>query len=921
MPISWNEIRNNAIRFSKEWEKASDERAESQTFWNEFFGIFGINRRRVASYENAVKKFGGNQGFVDLFWPGMLLVEQKSRGKNLNKAYQQAIDYFPNLKERDLPRYIIVSDFSKLRIYDLEQSEEFEFPIADLHKHIKRFAFIAGYQSQKIVPQNPVNIKAAEKMGAIHDLLKASGYKGHALEMLLVRLLFCLFADMTGIFQPAQSWRLWIDDRTDEDGSDLGSQLTHFFQVLNTPMGERSKLLDEQLGAFPYVNGKLFEENLPVPNFDKKLREMLLDCCSLNWSAISPAIFGAMFQSIMDGKARRNLGAHYTSEENILKVIKPLFLDELWGEFYEFKHNKQKLLQLQKKLGKLTFFDPACGCGNFLVITYREIRLLELEILRAIAREEKQLIVDVSRLLMVDVDQFYGIEIEEFPAQIAQVALWLTDHQMNSLVSQEFGLYMARIPLKKSPHIHNANALKLDWSDVLEPENCSYLFGNPPFVGPKYMTTAQRDHAQFVFRDIRSGGLLDLVAAWYVKAAQYVAIIKNVETTPRCAFVSTSSITQGEQVGILWSWLLTQGFKIFFAHRTFQWTNEASGKAAVHCVIIGFDKRQSKNKIIFEYDDVRGEAHAVSAKNINPYLVDADDIVLSRRSNQISGAPRLAIGNKPVDGGNFLFTTEEMNDFLKTERKAAPYFRRWIGTDELLYNYERWCLYLKDCPPNLLQKMPSVLDKIEAVRKFRLDSPSIPTQKLAAFPTRFHVENIPTERFLVIPKVSSEKRYFIPIAFEDSSTMASDLLFVMREATLFHFGILSSTMHNSWVHYTCGRLESRYRYSAKIVYNNFVYPPSATEKQVKAIELAAQGILNARAKFKDASLDDLYDPHTMPPDLVKAHQMLDIAVDAAYGRKNFKKDGERVAFLFDLYKNLDHKLKGSKKPQTKKKGG
>ncbi len=918
MPISWNEIRNNALRFSKNWENAADERAESQTFWNEFFAIFGITRRRVASYENAVKKFGGNQGFIDLFWPGMLLVEQKSRGKDLNKAYQQAIDYFPNMKERDLPRYIFVSDFNKLRIYDLEQSEEIEFPVSELHKHIKRFAFIAGYQSQAIVPQDPVNIKAAEKMGAIHDLLKASGYKGHALEMLLVRLLFCLYADMTGIFQPAQSWRLWIEDRTVQDGSDLGSQLTHFFQILNTALEERSKLLDEQLAAFPYVNGKLFEESLPVPNFDKKLREMLLDCCALNWSAISPAIFGAMFQSIMDSKARRNLGAHYTSEENILKVIKPLFLDELWDEFNQFKNNRNRLLVLQKKLGSLSFLDPACGCGNFLVITYREIRLLELEIVRAIALADKQMTLDVRTLLMVDVDQFYGIEIEEFPAQIAQVALWLTDHQMNLLVSQEFGLYLARIPLKKSPHIHNANALQLDWAKVIDPSKCNYVFGNPPFVGPKYMTKTQRDHAQFVFRDIRSGGLLDFVAAWYVKSAQYVALVKDGQAAPRCAFVSTSSITQGEQVGILWSWLLAQGFKIFFAHRTFQWTNEASGKAAVHCVIIGFDKSETKKKTIFEYDDVRGDAHAVDAKNINPYLIDADDIVLPRRRLPLSAALRLAIGNKPVDDGNFLFTTDEMNEFLKNERKAAPYFRRWIGTDELLYNYERWCLWLKDCPPNLLQKMPTVLARIEAVREFRLKSDSIPTQKLAAFPTKFHVENVPTERYLVIPKVSSEKRYFIPVAFEDSSTMASDLLFIMRDATLYQFGILCSTMHNAWVHYTCGRLESRYRYSAQIVYNNFIFPTAPSEKQTKAIETAAQQILTTREKFPDACLSDLYDPHTMPPDLVKAHQQLDTAVDAAYGKRSFRKDGERVAFLFDLYKILDLQQKSFEKPKKSK---
>ncbi|OPZ92082.1 MAG: hypothetical protein BWY75_00024 [bacterium ADurb.Bin425] len=913
MPVSWNEIRNNAMRFSKEWAHAKDERAESQTFWNEFFSIFGISRKRVASYENAVKKYGGKQGYVDLFWPGMLLIEHKSRGRNLDRAFQQAFDYFPGIKERDLPRYIFVSDFAKLRVYDLEQDDVLEFPISELHKHIKRFGFIAGYQTQQIAPQNPVNIKAAEKMGAIHDLLKASGYQGHQLEMLLVRLLFCLFADMTGIFQPAQSWRLWIEERTADDGSDLGAQLTDFFEILNTEESKRSKLLDEQLAAFPYVNGRLFQEALPVPHFDKKLREMLLDCCTLNWSAISPAIFGAMFQSIMDHKARRNLGAHYTSEENILKVIKPLFLDDLWDEFNQFRSNKKRLLELQKKLGKLRFFDPACGCGNFLVITYREIRKLELEILRAAARAELQMTVDVGILLEVDVDQFYGIEIEEFPAQIAQVALWLTDHQMNTLVSQEFGLYLARIPLKKSPHIHNANALRLDWASVIRPEECDFVFGNPPFVGAKYMNDLQRNDAQFVFTDIRNGGLLDFVAAWYVKAANYISTSSG--KLPRCAFVSTSSITQGEQVGILWSWLLGQGYKISFGHRTFQWTNEASGKAAVHCVIIGFEKGTPKKRTIFEYDDLRGEPQAIEAKNINPYLIDADDIVLSRRSEPLCAVPRLAIGNKPVDDGNYLFTTEEKAAFVKAEKHAAPLFRRWIGTDELLYGYERWCLYLKNCPPNQLQKMPNVLLRIEAVRKFRKESKSKPTQKLADFPTQFHVENIPSERFLVVAKVSSEKRYYIPIAFEDPPTMASDLLFIMREASLFHFGILASTMHNSWVHYTCGRLESRYRYSAKIVYNNFPFPQNVSAKQIESVEKAAQHVLDVRSAFPESNLSDLYDPNTMPSDLVKAHQLLDKAVDAAYGRRTFKKDGERVAFLFDLYKQLGGQPKNKFKPR------
>ena len=909
MPLSWNEIKSRAIAFAKEWADAGNERAEAQPFWIDFFAVFGISTKRLTSFEHAVKKHGGGQGFVDLFWPGMLLVEHKSRGKSLKRAFDQAMDYFPGITERDLPRYVLVADFARLSLTDMNSGVDVEFALADLHKHIRRFAFIAGYQVQEIKPQDPVNLRAAERMGKLHDALKASGYDGHSLEVLLVRLLFCLFADDTGIFQPAQSFRAWVEERTAADGSDLGPQLASLFQTLNTPEPRRSKALDEQLAAFPYVNGALFAEALPLAAFDVPMRERLLDACAIDWSAISPAIFGALFQSIMDGQARRHLGAHYTSEENILKLIKPLFLDELRAEFEKLKGNRNRLFEFHKKLRTLNFLDPACGCGNFLVITYRELRLLELEVLRAsrdLADSRSRLLFDTNlhQEVSIDVDQFHGIEIEEFPAQIAQLALWLIDHQMNLRVSEEFGLYFARIPLQATPHIVHGNALQIDWADVVAPERCSYVLGNPPFVGAKFMNDAQRADAQGVFAGIGSGGLLDFVAAWYVLAVRYARASQG--SMPRCAFVATNSIMQGEQVGVLWGWLLAQGAKIHFAHRTFQWSNEARGVAAVHCVIVGFGLGDVAAKTIYEYDDVRGAAHAETAKNINPYLVDAPDVVLPRRSRPICDVPAIGIGNKPIDDGNYLFTSDERDAFIAAEPQAARFFRRWLGADEFINGYERWCLWLGDAAPSELRAMPEAMKRVQAVKAFRLASRSAPTRALANTPTRFHVENMPGGEWLLLPEVSSARRRYIPIGFERPSTFGSNLVKVVAGASVFHFAILTSTMHNAWVRYTCGRLKSDYRYSAAIVYNNFPWPDAPTEAQRATIESAAQSVLDARALFPGSTLADLYDPLSMPPALLGAHRRLDAAVDAAYGKKAnaFKSDAERVAFLFEQYQRL-----------------
>ncbi len=920
MPLSWNEIKSRALAFSKHWADASNEEGEAKPFLIDFFEIFGITNKRVASFEHAVKKFGGDRGRIDLFWPGILLIEMKSRGKDLDRAYTQAMDYFPGIKERDLPRFVLVCDFARFRLHDLGEDTVSEFELADLYKNVRLFGFIAGYQTQPIKPQDPINIKAAERMGRLHDQLKAVGYEGRPLELYLVRLLFCLFAEDTSIFEKRQ-FQDYIEQRTGIDGSDLAHHVATLFHILNTPEDKRLKNLDEQLAAFPYINGRLFEAGLPPASFDAAMRESLLDLCGLDWSRISPAIFGSLFQSIMDDKARRNLGAHYTSEENILKLIKPLFLDALWAEFEKIRKNRNRLFEFHKKLRTLRFFDPACGCGNFLVITYRELRLLELEVLRA-AYSDGQMALDVHQLIAVDVDQFYGIEIEDFPAQIAQVALWLTDHQMNLKVSEEFGAYFVRIPLTHSATIVHGNALQLDWNAVLPAERCSYVLGNPPFVGKKEQKPEQKAALLAVCEDIKGAGVLDYVAAWYVKATHYLRCApsplrgegrgEGEAISPRAAFVSTNSITQGEQVGALWGWLLSQGIKIHFAHRTFAWSNEARGRAAVHCVIIGFGLGDVAEKFIFEYENIKGEAHAVKAANINPYLVDAPDVLPSRNTHPLQrGVPAMNYGSMPIDDGWLILDASEKNELLQSTPDAAPLLRRFVGGEEFLNNRERWCLWLVDADPALIRRLPTVANRLAENRRYRETSNRPQTRELAKTPGLFGEIRQPVNRYLLIPKVSSENRAFIPIGFMSPEFIASGTTLIVPDANLFHFGILHSTIHMAWVRAVCGRMKSDYQYSASIVYNNFPWPervplpqPLPREGGGGKIEVAAQAVLDARAAHPDASLADLYDPLTMPPDLVKAHQKLDAAVDAAYGYKGAATDAGRVAFLFGLYQQL-----------------
>ena len=912
MPLSWNEIKDRALRFSRDWADESSEDAEAKSFLDAFFNVFGVPRKRVATFEQRIKKLDGRSGYIDLLWKGILLIEQKSRGKDLDRAYQQAKDYFPGIKDRDTPRYILVSDFARFRLYDLEEGKQHEFALAEFYKNVRLFGFIAGYQTTSYKEQDPVNIEAAERMGRLHDKLKDIGYQGHRLEIYLVRLLFCLFAEDTSIFERRQFQDL-IEQRTSEDGADSAPWLESLFEVLNTPQDKRLKKLDEQLGAFPYVNGTLFAEQLPHAAFDTCMRQLLLDCCALDWSRISPAIFGSLFQSVMDATLRRNLGAHYTTEKNILKLIKPLFLDELRAEFERIKTHRKRLEEFHQHLARLTFLDPACGCGNFLVIAYRELRLLELDVLRALDKGEASL--DVAQFnILCDVDQFYGIEIEEFPAQIAQTALWLMDHQMNMRVSEEFGKYFVRLPLRKSATILHGNALRTDWRGIVKPEALSYILGNPPFGGKQYRSIVQKADMAATFAGVSGAGVLDFVTTWYRKAADYMAD----NPTIKAAFVSTNSITQGEQVGILWPDLLKRGVKIHFAHRTFQWSSEARSKAAVHCVIIGFSLQDAEDKRIFDYETPQAEPHEIKAKNINPYLVDAVDIFVEKRRNPIQEVSELAFGNMPNDGGNLLLTREERDELIKNNPALESYIRRFIGSEEFINNTLRYCLWLQGVSPTIIKGFPPVLARVEKVRQNRLASLRQTTRELANLPMLFGEIRQPTIDYLAIPEVSSERRRFIPIGLVDKEVIASNKIYTLSGATLYHFGVLSSAMHMAWVRSVCGRLKSDYQYSAGIVYNNFPWPQAPTDRQKQAIEDAAQAVLDERAKFPKASLADLYDPLTMPPTLTKAHQKLDAVVDMAYAKRKFTGDGDRVAFLFELYQQITSPLESKKATRRKR---
>ena len=824
----------------------------------------------------------------------------------------------------DRPRYILVSDFQTFELHDLDEREVVAFSLADLPAHVEAFGFILGVQRRKFRDQDPVNIEAAELVGRLHDALDDAGYRGHDLERFLVRIVFCLFADDTGVFEPRDILFDFLESRTRQDGIDLGPMLAQLFQVLNTPEDDRTATLDQDLARFPYVNGDLFKEPLRIPAFDASMREELLDACRFDWSNISPAIFGALFQSVMDPVERRKQGAHYTTEKNILKVIEPLFLDDLRAEFERLKARKDSrrradLRRFQEKLGRMTFFDPACGCGNFLIIAYRELRELEIEVLKGI-HPARQLDALAETLSLVDVDQFYGIELGEFPARIAETALWMMDHIMNNRLSLEFGQTYVRIPLETSPHIVHGDALETDWADLLRPEDCSFVFGNPPFGGAKFQSKAQRAQVRRIADLGGTGGTLDYVTAWFIKAGEYAH-----RTGIRIGFVATNSITQGEQVAQLWPILFNRcGLEIAFAHRTFAWGSDARGKAHVHVVIIGLDGRETvrPTKRLFSYPDINGDPEETRHSVLSPYLFDASGLAdphltVREESSPINGMKKLITGTQPLENGNLTFSSAAKSSFLVREPDAEPYFRPFPGSREFIRRQDRWILHTADIPPQELRGLTVVRERLRAVRAFRAKSKRIATRRLADSPRSYGVTVVPEHPFLIIPQVSSERREYVPIGWLEPPVIPSEKLRILPDATLGEFALLTSAMHMAWMRTVTGRMKSDYMYSVGVVYNTFPLPPASTD--LSKLDSLAKAVLDARAAYPHATLADLYDPDLIPADLQRAHRAINRAVDRLYRRKGFASERERAEHLFMLYEKMRAPLGiGIKKPKRRR---
>ena len=890
-----------AKNFSAYWKDKGYEKGESQPFWLSLLrDVYGVEHpEQFIQFEEQVHL--DHTSFIDGTIPAThVLIEQKGLGKDLNKPikqsdgalltpFEQAKRYILELPVSQHPRWVVTCNFSTFYVYDMERprGEPEIIELANLEKEYYRLQFLVDAGNEHLKREMEVSIAAGEIVGLLYDAFykqyanPESEHSLKSLNKLCVRLVFCLYAEDAGIFG---HHGMFHDYLKGFDTRGLRKGLVDLFRVLDTKPQDRDPYLKDDnpdLAAFPYVNGGLFsDENIEIPPFTDEIRNLLLEKASenFNWSEISPTIFGAVFESTLNPETRRSGGMHYTSIENIHKVIDPLFLDELKAELDEICANPvertrtAKLRVFQRKLASLTFLDPACGSGNFLTETYLSLRRLENKILVELSHGQVTMYSASESPIQVSISQFYGIEINDFAVTVAKTALWIAESQMMKETEKILLVPLEFLPLKTNAFIVEDNALRVDWESVVPKSKLNYIMGNPPFVGARLMGKEQKADVNTIFPGWKNAGNLDYVCCWYKKAADIMQ-----GTSVRSALVSTNSVSQGESVANLWKPLFDDGVHIDFAYRTFRWDSEAKIKAHVHCVIIGFSVAASSTpKKLFD-----GDRYQV-ANNINGYLLDGENVFVESRSKPICNVPEIGIGNKPIDGGFYLFEKEEMEDFIKKEPSSKKYFRPWYGSREFINQKPRYCLWLGECTPAELKAMPHCMERVKAVREYRLASPSPGTVKLADKPTRFHVENMPSGRYIVIPQVSSERRRYIPMGYMDNSVLCSDKVRILPNGNLYEFGILESNVHMAWVRATCCRLKSDYSYTVNDVYNNFIWP-TPTEQQKAKIEQTAQAILDARALYPDSSLADLYDELTMPPELRKAHQANDRAVMDAYG--------------------------------------
>ena len=923
--LSKRTLRQRAAEFARKHADDSSEMAERQIFWNDLFAIFGREVKEVGRFERAAHRLStGRHGWIDLLVPGDMAVEHKSRGENLDTAMTQLFDYLDDLQPAAAPWLVVACDFQNFFWQDLRAGTEGRFTLDQLPEHVELFWWLAGIEPQTTFEtEEQANLVATGYMADLHDAVLASGYDSHALREWLTRILFCLFADDTEVWT-SNAFKHYVFLHTRPDGTDLGPALAYLFQLLDTPDNRRPNNLDEDLVDFTYINGDLFATVLPIPSCDEATRDALLAACKFDWSAISPAIFGSMFQNVMTPAERRHLGAHYTTEENILKTIRPLFLDDLEAELAAIRVTKSAqsrvaLTAYHNRLASLTFFDPACGCGNFLVIAYRELRRLETEVLRAMRTQGTSSVtpaMDIAHFLKVTVDQFYGIEIEEFPARIARTALYLIDHKANREFSTEFGEYFARFPIPTSPHIRIDNALRVDWNDVLPASRANYVFGNPPFLGKQQRNDEQQEDMSVVFANEQGTGVLDYVAAWYKHSMDYAG-----SYPVQFAYVSTNSITQGEQVPALWRSFYQRGFEISFAHRTFAWSSEARGSAHVHCVIVGFAHTgvHTGPRTLFDYPEIVGEPVKELVREINCYLAPGPATIVERR-----GAPfnpdlsTVAFGSMPNDGGGLILSQTEAEEVRGFDPVAASYLRRLVGADDLLNGDGRWCLWLKDARPGDITASSFLRERVSAVREYRLRSTRAQTRFLAETPSLFGEIRQPVGPYLCIPRHSSENRRVVPMAFVEDGSIAHDSTLTVEGAPRWLFALLQSSMFMTWVRAVSGKLESRLRISAAVVYNTFPFP-ELTDDQRATLDRAGQTIIDLRADFPDATLADLYNPLAMPEQLVRSHDELDrLVVSIFAGRRQLALESDRLGVLFERYEELSSPLLAAASSRTRR---